>query len=320
MPTPRLDDKTLIEALNLVEEYGSGHLALKAKATKTAARTTDARVEQARLRGLRPTFRKDAPRIYTRHRLGKTHCVIPDVQAKPGARNDHMEWIGNYIVEKQPDTIICIGDFWDFPSLCSYDKAKGRRQFEGRRYVHDVKAGRTSMEKLLKPIDDYNRTAKKADKYNPSKHFTRGNHEYRVERLVDENPEYEGKFAAADLGLEDYGWKVHDFLKVVSLDGIEYSHYFTSGVMGRPVGSAAALLRERQGSATMGHVQFTDHAIHKQTQKRAMFCGTCYLHDEDYLGAQGNSQRRQIVFKHEVEDGRYDLMEVSLRFLEKAYS
>jgi hypothetical protein len=129
-----------------------------------------------------------------------------------------------------------------------------------------------------------------------------------------------GKFDLSDLQLKEYGWKTHDFLKIVTIDGIEYSHYFTSGVMGRPVSSAAALLRERQKSCTMGHVQTTDIAIHKKTQNIALFCGICYLHDEPYLGHQGNSTRRQIIVKHEVEDGKYDPMFVSLRFLEKAYS
>ena len=109
-------------------------------------------------------------------------------------------------------------------------------------------------------------------------------------------------------------------LRVVEMGGIQYSHYFTSGVLGRPVSSAAALLRERQQSATMGHVQYADVAMHKKTQQRALFVATCYLHDEEYLGAQGNGQRRQVIIKHEVEDGRYDLMEVSLAFLGKAYS
>jgi hypothetical protein len=176
------------------------------------------------------------------------------------------------------------------------------------------------MEKLLKPIQDYNRTAKKHEKYKPEMHFTLGNHEIRLVRLVDDNPEYEGKFSLHDLEIPKYGWKMHPFLKVVEIDGIEYAHYFTSGVRGNPVSSAAVLLRERQGSATMGHVQHTDIAMHKKTQQRALFCGTCYLHDERYLGAQDNCQRRQIIMKHEVEDGRYDLMEVSLKFLEKAYS
>lgn len=316
MPARKLDDKLLIESLNLVEEYGSGHMAVKSGATKLPAGTIHNRSIEGANRGLRPTFRKEAPRVYTRQRLGRMHMVIPDVQSKPHARNDHLEWIGNYAVEKKPDVIVCIGDFWDFPSLSGYDK--GKLVFEGRRYVHDVKAGKVAMEKFLKPIDDYNRTAK--IKYEPRKVFTLGNHEIRLERLVDNNPEYEGKFCLHDLGIKEYGWEQHDFLKVVKIDGIEYAHYFTSGVMGRPVSSAAALLRERQCSATMGHVQYADVAMHKKTQQRALFSATCYLHDEPYLGAQGNSQRRQIIVKHEVDEGQYDLMEVSLKFLEKSYS
>ena len=70
----------------------------------------------------------------------------------------------------------------------------------------------------------------------------------------------------------------------------------------------------------MGHVQTFDMAVHKKTQNIAMMVGTCYLHDEDYLGPQGNNVRRQIVVLHEVEDGKFDPMLVSLKYLEKAYS
>ena len=314
MPAKRLPDDLAQQAMDLMELHGGATAA--AALLNLSKSTVEGRNKIALSRGFRPTSRKDAPRVYTRQRLGRMHMVIPDVQSKHGVRNDHMTWVGNYAVEKKPDVIVCIGDFWDFPSLNMYEK--GKLPFEGRRYVTDVKAGQVAMEKFKKPIDDYNRTAR--EKYHPDMHFTLGNHEIRLVRLVDDNPEYEGKFSLDDLDIPAYGWQMHDFLKVVSIDGIEYAHYFTSGVMGRPVSSAAVLLRERQGSATMGHVQFTDHAIHKKTQRRAMFCGTCYLHDENYLGAQGNSQRRQIIMKHEVDDGRYDLMEVSLKFLEKAYA
>jgi hypothetical protein len=265
---------------------------------------------------MKPTVRKDAPRIYTRERLGKMHLVIPDCQVQPGVRTDHLEWIGNYIVEKKPDVIICIGDFADMPSLSSYDV--GKLAAEGRRYNKDVESARSAMERLMRPLDDFNRTAK--DKYVPRKVFTTGNHEDRADRYAELHPEMDGKVGANDLQFTDWGWEVHPFLKVVEIDGIEYCHYFTSGVMGRPVSSAAAMLRERQRSCTQGHVQFTDMAIHKKTQNIGLFCGVCYLHDEKYLGPQGNATRRQIVVKHEVENGRYDPMLVSLRFLEKAYS
>ena len=70
----------------------------------------------------------------------------------------------------------------------------------------------------------------------------------------------------------------------------------------------------------MGHVQRMDVSYHPQTQQIGLMCGTCYLHDEDYLGPQGNSAPLQIIMKHEVEEGRYDLMAVSLNFLRKRYS
>jgi hypothetical protein len=314
MPTKPLSDELAQQALDVYEQIGDYVTA--AKSLGVAKQTFRDRVKNAQVRGMRPTVRKDAPRVYQRQRLGRMHMLIPDGQVKPGVKDDHWEWAANYAVEKKPDVIINIGDFFDMPSLSSYDK--GKLSFEGRRYLDDIKAGRRAMEKFLKPIEDYNRTAE--EKYHPRLVFTMGNHEHRIIRYVDNNPEFSGKFSFDDLGLHDYGWEVHDFLKPVEIDNILYCHYFTSGVMGRPVSSAAALLRERQQSCSMGHVQWCDIAIHKKTQATAIFAGTFYQHDEDYLGYQGNNCKRQIVIKNEVENGIFDPMFVSLRFLQKAYS
>jgi hypothetical protein len=218
-----------------------------------------------------------------------------------------MEWAANFANEKKPDVIIHIGDHWDMPSLSTYDK--GKTAFEGRRYIKDIEAGRKAMERFVCNL-----------KYKPRLVFCTGNHEMRIQRVVDLNAEYQGKFDLEDMGLRDYGWEVVPFLKPIEISGVKYCHYFTSGTLGRPVSSAAVLLRETQQSATMGHVQHSDLAMHKKTQQRALFCGTFYSHQEEYLGHQGNDQRRQIIMKHEVQDGRYDLMEVSLNFLSKAYS
>ena len=308
MPTPKLSDELAQQALDLYEIHRNSRIA--AEKLGLPPKTFEGRVSIARIRGMSPTVRKDAPRVYTPSRLGRMHLVIPDCQVKAGVPTEHMEWIGNYIYEKKPDVIVCIGDFADMPSLSSYDK--GKLASEGRRYVKDIAAVHAAMDKLVTPF--------KKNGYKPEMHLTMGNHEYRILREVEENPRYEGRFNYSDLSYEDFGWKVHDFLKVIEIDGIEYCHYFTSGVMGKPVGSAAAMLRERQKSCTMGHVQHTDMAIHKKTQNIGLFCGVAYLHDEEYLGPQGNSSRRQIVVKHEVENGRYDPMLVSLRFLEKDYA
>jgi hypothetical protein len=247
------------------------------------------------------------------------HAVIPDVQAKPGVNTDHLIHVGNYLAEKQPDVIVVIGDFADMESLSSYDR--GKKSYEGRTYAADIGSAVEAMEKLMAPIESKNALRKRNGllPYKPRMVMTLGNHEERILRAIEEDRKLEGTIGMKDLCYEKFGFEVYPFLEIVQIDGVLYSHYFTSGVMGRPVSSAAALLRTMQQSATMGHVQHTDIAIHPKTQQRTLFSGVCYSHDEKYLGPQGNNCRRQIIMKHEVKEGRYDLMEVSLAYLKKTY-
>ena len=76
--------------------------------------------------------------------------VIPDCQVKPGNSVEHLRWAGLYAADKKPDIIVNIGDFWDMPSLSSYDV--GKKSFEGRRYQKDIAAGNTAMDVFMEPI------------------------------------------------------------------------------------------------------------------------------------------------------------------------
>lgn len=315
MPTPPISNDVMQEAVDAVEKHGG--VSEAAKAMGMARNTLDWRYNKARMNGIKPSVRREEIRPSVRERLGRIHMVIPDVQAKPGVRDDHLEWIANYALDKRPDVIVQIGDWADMPSLSSYDK--GKRSYEGRRYVKDCEAANASVMRFESVLEQYNRTHPESP-YNPRKVITLGNHEQRIIRATDLDPMLHGKLTYEDLIFADRGWEVHPFLDVVEIDGVQYAHYFISGSMGRPVSSAAALLKARGGSATMGHVQRMDVSYHPQTQQIGLMCGTCYLHSEEYLGPQGNSAPRQIILKHEVEDGHYDLMAVSLRFLEKRYS
>jgi len=236
--------------------------------------------------------------------------VIPDTQVKPGVDTRHLSAISNYIEEKRPDTIVHLGDHYDLPSLSSYSLAGEK---EGKRYSDDVYAGLMGMRRLTA----FRRSNKS---YRPGMHFLTGNHEQRVSRTIDANPSLIGSIGIKDFELETFGWKAHKFLEIFEQDGVEYSHYFVSGPMGRPVSSAAAMLRERQGSCVQGHVQKVDIAIHPKTQKTAIMAGICYTHSEDYLSVQGNQTKRQIVVLHEVHKGRFDPMFVSLDYLLRQYA
>ena len=255
--------------------------------------------------------------------MSKTHLVIPDCQIRPGDDTGFLTALGNYICKKQPDVLVCTGDFADMPSLSSYDQ--GKKSFEGRRYRDDVQSVIDAMGALMKPIQDYNERQRKNGKkqYKPRMELTNGNHENRINRAVNDDPKLDGVLSVADLQYESFGWNVHPFLSVCIVDGIAYSHYFVTGVAGRPASSAAAQFRKTNMSCIAGHQQ----GLQIHTGNRAdgalltsVIAGSFYEHDEDYLGPQGNKHWRGVLVLHEVENGQFDLMPVSLKYLKEKYA
>lgn len=249
---------------------------------------------------------------------GKRILVLPDVQAKPGVDFSYLKRIGQYALDKRPDAIVCGGDFADLPSLSSYDK--GKRSFEGRRYKRDIEAGQFAMQAFLSPIEEYNKTAKRP--YKPRKILVLGNHEHRTERATNDDPMLEGMLSVKDLAYEEYGWEVYPFLEVVLYEGIAISHYFVSGVMGRPITTAQALLTKKHMSCLAFHQQGLQIATSYRADGRlltAVIAGSCYEHNEDYLGPQGNKHWRGFLMCNEVRDGAFDLMPVSLDYINKKY-
>jgi hypothetical protein len=248
--------------------------------------------------------------------------VIPDVQAKPGNDFTFLSHVGQYIVEKKPDVVVCIGDFADMPSLSSYDK--GKKSFEGRRYLQDIEAAQDAMETLLAPLQEFNKRARKNKEklYNPRRILTMGNHENRIDRAVEMQPELDGVLTTDALGYVGFGWEVHPFLEVVHVDGVAYSHYFTSGILGRPVTSARVLLTKKHQSCVMGHVQTMDIATDYRadgTPILGLFAGCCYEHNEDYLGPQGNAHFRGIHMLYEVDNGSFYHHAITLKYLRQKY-
>lgn len=246
------------------------------------------------------------------------HLYIPDTQIKVGVPIDHLEAAGNYAAEKRPDVIVIAGDWWDFPSLSSYDK--GKLSFEGRRYRLDVEAGKAGMEKFLGPI-------RKQKGYNPRIVMTLGNHEERVLRAVQEHAVLEGMIGLHDLQLEAFGIESHEFLKPVVIDGVAYCHYFPRAASGKVMQSksgapnALAQLRREGRSCVAGHTQGFDIAC-------LPFCGrlqwgiqagSFYQHSESYLTPQGQDHWHGVIMLHEVNEGSFSPMVVSLTYLLTKY-
>lgn len=262
----------------------------------------------------------------------RTHFVIPDTQAKPGVPTDHLGWIGQYIVDKgagRDVVIVHLGDHADFPSLSSYDK--GKRAMEGRRVVEDVDAANNGWAVLNEPIetqkrreaDECRRARRRIEVWDPDKHITLGNHEWRAVRATEDDAQLEGLISLDDLAYAEFGWQVHPFLEVVNIDGVNYSHFFANPMTGRAYSgeNVTTRLKTIGASFTMGHQQglLIGMRYVMGRSQHALVAGSCYLHEEDYKGPQGNAHWRGMVVCHQVDNGSYDILTVSLDYLCRRY-
>lgn len=329
MPTNKpLTDAQMEEVIELLVKHGS--YAAAARATGIPESTLKSRANIARtmlVRKDKETKPADSvplaqPKCLPLADLpfikGRKHMVIPDVQAKPGVPLDHLRWAGDYAVVKKPDVIVIIGDWWDMASLCSYDR--GKRSYEGRRYKLDIAAGNKALDLFMAPIVH---EMKRDRKWKPEMHFVEGNHEYRIKRAVEDQPELDGVIGPDDFNLSQYGFKYHDFKEVVKIDGVHYSHYFVSGEMGRPVTSARALITKKHCSCVMGHVQRFEIATDRNADGElitGLFVGAYYQHDEGYLDPQINRATwRGIHCLYGVSDGHFTSNAVDLPYLRERF-
>lgn len=255
---------------------------------------------------------------------GRIHIVIGDTQVKDGVPTAHLSWIGRYIVDQfagQDVAIIHLGDHWDMPSLSSYDA--GKRAMEGRRYRADIDAGNRGFDLLCEPLLKYNMKRGRGRLWKPERHLLLGNHEDRITRASELNAQLTGTVSLDDLNAASWDWKVHGFLEPLELDGVTYAHYFYNPNTGRPYcgENLHARLKTIGRSFTMGHQQGLQYAIRPvgQTRHHGLVVGSSYLHDEEYLGPQGNAYWRGIVVCHQVEGGAYDPMFVSMDYLCRRY-
>ena len=238
--------------------------------------------------------------------------VVPDPQCMPGVNMQHLKWCGQYFAAKQPDVIVALGDWGDFPSLSMFGS---KMEFEGKRYKKDLAAFHQGMELFMEPLA-------KVKGYKPYMEFIDGNHEGHIERTVNNDPKLEGMMSLEDLRLKQYGWREHAFLQPVSIGGVAFCHYFPSGIMGRPITTAPELLRKLHMSAVAGHQQGREIAFGRRADggnMTAIITGSFYQHSYKYLSPFTNMHWRGMLMMHEVRDGSFDEMFVSINFLKRKF-
>ena len=240
---------------------------------------------------------------------------VPDLQISPGRNLTFVDWISQHAADKQYDVIVQGGDLWDYRSLSSYDR--GKASAENQRVGRDFKAGCEAVERLMAAV-----------KHKPRWVFTEGNHCARVARYANDNPAIDTLPDHMSF-LRERGWEAYPFLKPVSIGGVAFAHIFPRSASGKvsPAGmkygppNPTAMLKANMRSCVMGHSPGLQTAIYHtgHTTLRGIIAGSAYPWHENYQGAQGGHYWRGVIALHEVRNGNFSLMEVSLDFLRRRY-
>src|SRR5262249_49008781 len=141
------------------------------------------------------------------------------------------------------------------------------------------------------------RKRRKIKQWNPRCVFTKGNHEDRLDRVATNDAKFEGIVSSDQIVLP--GFETHEYLEIVEIDGISYSHYFANQHSGRAIGGSIDNRLNKIGTSfVQGHQQGLLYGLRQYPGSRTrhgLVAGSFYLHDEEYRGAQCNGEWRGIV-------------------------
>lgn len=257
--------------------------------------------------------------------MTRRHYILPDCQIRPGDPTDHLDWIAQDIVRRKPDVLVCLGDFFDLPSLSRY-AAPGSLEKENARLTSDLQAGHAALDRLMGPIhaEIQRRESGHRKRWRPRLVFTEGNHEFRAARFMQANPVLQGIVGTHLCQFERYGFERHEFLAPVEIDGVTFAHYWQSQHSDRPIGGTIDNRLNKLGfSFVAGHEQgkrYSDRELPNGKTIHGLVAGSCYLVAEAYRGPQARKEWRGTVVLNDVEDGDYDVMFLSLRWLCRKYA
>lgn len=224
------------------------------------------------------------------------------------------------IVDLKPDVVVNVGDAADLNSLFNYDK--GRRSYHDRSYRKDIDAHLDFQERLWAP-------SKRAKKKKPRTVFLEGNHENRISRALEVDPYLHGTIGFKDLLLDDYYEELVPYSGstpgVITVDGILYSHYVSSGVMGKPVSGehqAYTILTKKFQSVTQGHTHVFDYCVRTRADGKKLHSLVLPVY-QDYVPAWAGEGATLwdcgVCVKRNVQEGQYDLQVISLEALRREY-
>lgn len=153
-------------------------------------------------------------------------CAIGDFHDCPGQDKSRIKWIARYIADTNPDLVVQIGDFADWNSLSKHEKPGTIGYADKPAFVDDLESAEEVLSIYRQILKD-----------GPPSHITYGNHEERLERWDNEQPESKGLSFAdkRDVLFKNYGWKTYAYGQWLFIGGVGFVHV-PHNLMGREYG------------------------------------------------------------------------------------
>lgn len=228
--------------------------------------------------------------------------VIPDSHVKVGVSNRRFEWLGNLIVETQPDIIVNLDDQADLESLYNL-RAKTLNDERQELFDQEIELYHDANRKIFDPIEKYNNTQArfKKKKYQPRKIIVKGNHTHRLDK-------WQGtKECNKLLRFKENGYEVYEYLYPAEINGTLFAHYFYSDRIKPWASNATELIECTMRSAVCGHTHRLSFECRGDVEGKKYFglSAGCYLDPEqimDYLGPQGGKDWWSgVTMLHEMD-------------------
>jgi hypothetical protein len=142
-------------------------------------------------------------------------------------RMEVLTWIARYASLHRFDHIVQIGDWSTWDSVNQHDRndtAAARNKPPIARDMENLKQSLAAWRAGIDPT------------YKPRQTVVLGNHENRLERFENANPEAYGMFTGErDQAFLQYGWKTRPYGELFYIEGVAFTHHPVNGV-GRAFG------------------------------------------------------------------------------------
>lgn len=141
--------------------------------------------------------------------------VIGDAHDAPNIPKDRFRWMGRFAADRKVDHVIAIGDWFTLDSLCHHvDNATFNGRIKGV-FLDDILSGKESLSTFDEGLAGYA----------ARKHVTLGNHEERIWKFENQNPEAYGVMSAEFTRiLEVHGWTWTRYGQWHFLGGVGFTH------------------------------------------------------------------------------------------------